>query len=95
MTDSRKGRWARYRDVDWVLVDRDAARERTPPLGVAERVNAVRLLTREGLRDWQIAARLWWWRSSGNGLTGVSVFRYRHGIPPGVPCTRTRGTRAA
>lgn len=91
----RKGRWARHNDIDTDLVNRATVGEKTPPLGTRERVAAVHRLAQQGLKDRDIAARLWWWRDSGSGATAVGVFRHRHGIAPGVPCTRSPGRRAA
>lgn len=86
----RKGRWACHDGIDMELVFRAVEGEQTPPLGSRERVAAVRQLAERGLSDRQVAARLWWWRNSRDGVSAVSVFRHRHGIPPGVPCTRTK-----
>lgn len=91
----RKGRWARLDEFDAEVIEQAVKGQVTRPLSTQERVAAVRELAEAGMTDRQIAARLWWWRESENPLTAVSVYRYRHQIPPGVPCTRTRTTRAA
>jgi hypothetical protein len=79
----RKGRWVRHGDINEDLVQDAVAGRETPPLGTEERVAAVRCLAAEGLKDAEIAGRLWWWRDCDP--TTVGVFRLRHKIPAAFP----------
>lgn len=74
--------------VDEVAVWRALTGDPARRLGIAERVEAVRLGARRGWTDGEIADRLGIWTRS------VVRIRMQHGIPAGVPCTRRTAVAA-
>ena len=75
--------WRSGVDVDQVAVERALSGQRCRPLGLAERVEAVRAGAAElGLNDHEIADR------TGMSPETVQRIRTRHHITAAIPCTR-------